>query len=165
MPSSYADAFRIIGQLLDAEAAEGMELSLGPEGITIRWHPQAGGVEARCVSWTAVERLHEQARRLRQHPFGQPSNRWAGALRTLGQELDTNQVQPTVVRSFRDGLQVWSTGAGAPAEAWYAMADLVEVDRLRRAGQDGPVAAPPGAARADGRDRLAHSHGPRPHRP
>jgi hypothetical protein len=134
MPMSYAEPLRIVGQWLDAQGAEGLELTATTAGLVVRWFPAVNGRDARAFTWAELARIHEQASRQRQQPFGQPRNEWAGALRALGQELDILQVEQPVIRTERDGLQVSGIHGDTPLREWYPLTRLQEMDRLRRSG-------------------------------
>src|SRR5688572_2164908 len=114
MSTLYAESLRVIGQWLDSQAADETELRCTADETTVHWRRTSGEEDSRTFAWTELHTLGERARRQRKHPFGEGDVRWAGALRTLGQELDDAAVEPLLLRSLAGGVQVYGTQGGNP---------------------------------------------------
>jgi hypothetical protein len=155
-----AEWLRVIGQWLDSQEADQAELRYTETTVEVRWQ-LATGEETRTFAFAELQRLGQQARRQHKHPFGQTDSRWAGALRTLGQELEDGNIEPLVLRSLAGGVQVFGTQNGAPYERWHALEGLSESNRLKR-NQSGLAALrPPSSTLGDLRGRLSRTFGKR----
>jgi hypothetical protein len=132
MAPSYAEPLRVVGQWLDLQSPDEIELITTVHTITIRWRRHLGPRDFHTFDWTEIYALSEQARMQRQNPFGRMTGRWAPALRTLGQELDAQCVELLLARSQDGGLQVYGLHEGGPYAHWFADQHLAEWNTAQR---------------------------------
>jgi hypothetical protein len=133
LPFGYADAFRVLGQLLDHQGAVDAEILVSELSITVRWRDAAGAEGVRSFDTVELSVLGDTARQDRVNSFGEMQGGWAAALRTLGQELEASRLDPLLIRSLAGGLQVYAQENGAPRPEWYDRDRLLEWNRVRRA--------------------------------
>jgi hypothetical protein len=132
MSLGYAEEFRVLGQWLDNQSAEDVEILVSDISVTVRWKDAVGVDGVRSFDPVELVVLSEVARRDRRNPFGEMQGEWAAALRTLGKELEESRLEPLLVRSLAGGLQVYAQQDGAPQSAWYDKDRLLDWNRMLR---------------------------------
>jgi hypothetical protein len=131
----WGNALRTLGQLLDGQAAERVEILSYPAGLVIRWASTGTQVCAEGHSWTGLHGLNERAARLRRSLAINGAHRWDRWLRSLGQDLEQTRLEPCRIETGDDGLWV-ECGSGEQVERrLWPFANLDEADRLRRAAR------------------------------
>jgi hypothetical protein len=130
--SIYApEILRVLGQFFDAQDAKELEVLSDQDTLNLRWQDSQGASHACSFLETELRARGEIARRQRTHPFGKMEGRWAPALRTLGQELETEALTPLLVRWVAGGFQVYGVREGTTHPSWYALERLAEGNRAR----------------------------------
>jgi len=89
---AYGDLLRVVGDLLDAESAEQVEIVQHPEALTLTWASAANQFTHRSVRDVNLDVLQQQARALRGKEKAGGTSPRVELLRTLGQLLDYEQL-------------------------------------------------------------------------
>jgi hypothetical protein len=134
----YADILRVVGQLLDTDAATDVEIIEHETFIALSWRSEISGAETRSFRELDIARLRKEARQRRgtgaeDHPRG-----YAELLRTLGQELDDDGITLNSIVEEEDGYRVSSTAGRRYDNRLYTWTDLHAASVLRRAQRRAP---------------------------
>src|SRR5438105_4866464 len=114
MAGGMADALRALGRYLDEQGATGVEIDDKETYLAVSWDKRASGSESEQRSYVEqeLEELRAQAREMRQGGSGNPAGSLAELLRTLGQELDDQDVDVNMIVQEPDGFLVTGIAGG-----------------------------------------------------
>jgi hypothetical protein len=132
--AEYADFLRVIGQVLDAEAAQQIEIIEHETFISISWQSGPGTTENRSFRDLDLTTLRDRARELRGTATADVPHTRAELLRVLGQELDEQDVALNGVIEEKDGYRVSGTAGRRYINRLYSWDDLRDAS-MRRADQ------------------------------
>ena len=135
MIGRYAELLRVIGQWLDANEAQSIELLATAHTITVRWRPPRGRPLAYTFDGDELAEMGQKARAQLTDQAGQMAGQWATLLRTLGHELDHTGRELLVARSVAEGIQVLGTDPTTPATQWFAPERLGHWNAVQRASR------------------------------
>src|SRR5438046_134489 len=88
-----ADVLRALGRFLDTQGATQIEIVNKEMFLAVSWERRARAGEQRAYQEHELESLREQAREMRKGGLGNPVGSLAELLRTLGQQLDHDQIE------------------------------------------------------------------------
>jgi hypothetical protein len=140
--AEYADFLRVIGQVLDAEEAQQVEIIERETFISISWHSGPGMTENRSFRDLDLDTLRERARELRGTATADVPHTRAELLRVLGQELDEQGVALNGVIEEEDGYRVSGTAGRRYTNRLYTWDDLRDSSMRRSDQRQGAVQMP-----------------------
>ncbi len=139
MPGArYADALRVVGQLLDAEGARLIEIDEEDDLLTVYWYDPAGDRRQRSFRKSGeMPRLIAGA--MKGRGAGRPDHEGelGSLLRTLGQDLDRSGITLGRIRQM-DGFRVRAFRDGQLVEYCYSADELHTKDLERQTPRAGP---------------------------
>lgn len=141
----YADLLRAVGQMLDAEGAETVEIADDTFVLTVTWIDRHGEEQVRTLDKMGDgERIRHDARRHRGSAIHDTTKHIRGELlRTLGQELDLAESHLVRIKEIH-GFKVSIVENDRHIDRWYSHDELLEKSRARRmhrAAEAQPAAA------------------------
>jgi hypothetical protein len=140
VPGEYADLLRAIGRFLDGQAAEGVQLVNNEAFLTVSWRFKGGGADGRHYQNHNLEELRQAARDSRGDIREVPDGALADLLRTLGQDLDRERIDFTLIVQDTDGLVVSGSVGGHYTRKKHYVTELVASSRRRRDWRQGSAA-------------------------
>jgi hypothetical protein len=130
----YADLLRALGQMLDAEGAETIEIADDETTITVTWIDRDGDERVRTVDKAGdVEAMRRDGRRRRGSATPRAEQSREELLRTLGQELDLTGAHLVHIREVHGFKVSVSEKDARRTDHWYSHDELLEKSRARRA--------------------------------
>jgi hypothetical protein len=145
MASGQADVLRALGRYLDEQGATGVEIVNRETYLAVSWDQRAAQGEAQQRSYVEqeLEELRAQAREMRQGGAGNPAGSLAELLRTLGQELDTEDIDVNMIVQEADGFRVTGIAGGSYFRQLFETSELLAAAERRRVerGQAGAPAS------------------------
>jgi hypothetical protein len=138
----HADILRALGRVLDEQKARNVEIVNEETFIIVHWERAPGDAEKRVFRENDLEELREQAQAMRQGVLrGNPSSgALAELLRTLGQELDRDQIEVSSILQDGIGFTVSGMANRRYLRRTYLTSELQGLSAQRRAQRGG---APP----------------------
>ena len=131
--SGQADVLRALGRSLDAEGATQVEVINREAFLAVSWERRLhGGGEKRAYQEHDLTALMEQAREMRKGGVGNPAGSLSELLRTLGQELDQDEVETNTIIQESDGFRVSGVQAGRHFRQLYTTGDLLLAAKRQR---------------------------------
>jgi hypothetical protein len=146
--TEYGDLLRVVGRLLDAEAAEQIEIVQHPTCLTVSWCDGMGPMQHRSYRDVGLTYLRRQARTLRGVGEQEPAREREELLRTLGQELDARQVALSGIVETARGYRVSGVANRRYVNELYTWSELREASARQRARRATALLA--GGPRASG---------------
>jgi len=134
-PRQWADLLRALGRSLDAQNAGHIEILNRDAFLSVFWDAGAPGADQRAYQEHDLEALRAAAREMRSGSGGNPGGSLAEMLRTLGQELDANQVDLSRVAEVATGFEVSGEAGGKYFRRVYMTEELVGLGAQRRAAR------------------------------
>jgi len=146
MASGQADVLRALGRYLDEQGATGVEIVNRETYLEVSWEQRAEGPDAqaqRSYVEQELDELRAQAREMRQGGAGNPVGSLAELLRTLGQELDDEDIDVNMIVQESDGFLVTGIVGDRYFRQLYERAELLAAADRRRVerGQTGSPAS------------------------
>jgi len=130
-PSDYAEWLRTVGQWLDAQGAHDLEIVVDAYLVTVICQVNRDTPHRHSFSRVELGRLSEAAQLRRNHSLSQPSGHWAAMLRTVGQELATEQITLTRLCSEEIGLRAYGAHGQRYFNHVYPWDELRMLNRSR----------------------------------
>src|SRR3954471_10405162 len=115
MPSvgAQSDTFRAIGRMLDSRDASGIQMVSHEVFLTVSWTDSRYGSQQVCYQEHDLEQLRTNARWSRQSPFGLTQEySYSDLLRTLGADLDRDEIDCSAVVEMQYGFRVSGCASG-----------------------------------------------------
>ena len=134
MVLDFGERLRVVGQWLDAQYAQSVDLTVVEGYLSVEGRIDDSKQSASFTE-SELEQLSENARRFRVNPFGSVESRWAPCLRTLGQLLQAQVVEPRRIWSEAELLWVSGTQQGNFVTQQYRLEDLASRDRTHERGR------------------------------
>jgi hypothetical protein len=129
----WADVLRALGRSLDAENASHIEIVNHDAFLAVFWDQGAPGAEQRAYKEHDLEALRAQARELRSGTAGgNPGGTFAELLRTLGQDLDRDEVDVSRVAEEDGDFIVSGQAKGKYYRQAYSVSELMVLSAQRR---------------------------------
>jgi len=122
---------RVLGKFLDSQEACASEIEERGENMVVSWE-SGRGAESRLYNELDISDLRQAACLLRGSAVGGPNRERAELLRTLGQELDTQQVQLERLVEEDEGFRVTAIVDGQPFGHLYPVSELRHFSEVRR---------------------------------
>ena len=146
MASGQADVLRALGRYLDEQGATGVEIVNRETYLEVSWDQRDEGSDAqaqRSYVEQELEELRAQAREMRQVGAGNPVGSLAELLRTLGQELDDEDIDVNMIVQEFDGFLVTGIAGDRYFRQLYERSELLAAAERRRVerGQTGSPAS------------------------
>jgi hypothetical protein len=132
MEASLSEQLRVVGQWLDAHAAQGAEITCEKGGVCVGCVDDERAEQRVAIASADVVRWSERAARERKNPFGTGRGRWSARLRTLGQRLEVQGLLPTRIWSDQGHLYVRVQYQQECIELDYLLEELDDRDRVER---------------------------------
>jgi hypothetical protein len=129
MALDFGERLRVVGQWLDAQYAQSADLTVVEGYLSVEGRIAEDTKQSASFTESELEGLSENARRFRVNPFGSVESRWAPCLRTLGQLLQAQVVEPNRIWSEAELLWVSGTQQGNFITQQYRLEDLTSRDR------------------------------------
>jgi hypothetical protein len=130
--SGQTDVLRALGRFLDAEGATHVEIVNHETYLAVSWEKQPPGAEQRSYMEHDLEELRAQARDMRQADDGNPSGSLAELLRTLGQEIDNEEIDVNMIVQEEGGFLVSGVAGGRYVRQLYETEELLSSASQRR---------------------------------
>jgi hypothetical protein len=128
------DLLRAVGRTLDSLHASEIEITFREVFMSISWQSPAGGAQQRSFEDIELEALRDQARQMRGGLITNPvSGQLAELLRTLGQELSSEELEATSIVEEGDGFRVSGVARGRYVRQMYWKTELKRLSEQRRA--------------------------------
>jgi hypothetical protein len=121
-----ADILRALGQWLDDQGADGIEIATYDEFVSVTWRESKSPESRHAYHEHELASLRAQAHMMRQEAHGIPSGSLAEQLRTLGQELDQDRVVVSGIVQEPTGFRVFGKMDGAYYTQLYLTEELSE---------------------------------------
>jgi hypothetical protein len=145
-----ADVLRALGRYLDEQVASGIEITAHEVFLAVSWQGASTEQGHRAYQEHDLEALRAHARALRQPASTAPrvsDGTLAELLRTLGQQLDEDDVEMHAIHQENDGFRVSGVVAGRYRTGLRFTSELLEMSAERRAargtGVDTPIQVDP----------------------
>src|SRR5437867_2539135 len=132
MANRWSDVLRFIGRSLDAEEAQSVRIR-GGDALDVAWQQKDGATRNSSYGQLDMNRLREQAPLMRRAVVAPTKGEREELLRTLGQELDEQNVTILNVVERPGSYEVRCTGDGGVLDRFYSVAELRELSEKRRA--------------------------------
>jgi hypothetical protein len=145
--TEYGDLLRVVGRVLDTEAAEQIEIIQHPNCLTLSWSDGKGPAQHRSYRDVGLANLRRQARRLRGAGEQEPTRDREELLRTLGQELDTRQVVLSGIVETARGYRVSGVAERRYVNELFTWSELHEASARQRARRVALLLAGPRSGR------------------
>jgi len=153
-PGEQADILRALGRFLDEKGADRFQIMNHGAFLSVSWDKGDSAEAQQSYQEHELDKLRAQARALRQgFGAGSPGGSLAELLRTLGQELDIEQVDLSSVIQTEHGFAVSGTQESKYFQQTFTSDGLVEMSAQRRAAR---TLSPAADARND-QSELLHS--------
>jgi hypothetical protein len=139
-----SEILRALGRWLDEQNAKGFQITNYDTFVSVTWDEPAHGAVHRAYQEHELTHLRAQARVLRQGGVGSPKGTLAELLRTLGQELDAERLEPSGIVQEPGGFRVSGAAGGVYYSRLYETTELQEASARRRWSRGrytGPAAA------------------------
>src|SRR5690242_11140103 len=143
-PGEHTDVLRAIGRLLDLEGADGVHVVHGQGSLTVEWRSGVRSDHRRYEGHHLAE-LRKSARGSRGELNKGPDGGWADLLRTLGQDMDRDEIGLAELTHEADNLTVTGSVAGRPTSRTYSIPDLRASSQRRQAWRRATDDPPTGA--------------------
>ena len=131
--TEYGDLLRVVGRVLDMEAAEQIEIIQHPTCITLSWCNGKGPTLHRSYRDIGLTYLRRQARTLRGNGEREPAREREELLRTLGQELDSRQLVVSGIVETARGYRVSGVADRRYVNELYTWSELRDASARQRA--------------------------------
>ena len=147
--TEYGDLLRVVGRVLDTEAAQEIEIIQHPTCITLSWCTGKGATQQhRSYRDIGLTYLRRQARTLRGVGEREPAGEREEVLRTLGQVLDSQRVALSGIVETARGYRVSGVADRRYVNELYTWSELREASAQQRARRaTALLQASPGSAR------------------
>jgi hypothetical protein len=149
VPGQYGDILRVVGRIVDErqaqlraelEAAEPQRQRISHLEITeyeafmaVSWKTAAGAAGSQAYTELNLRELREEAHRLRgESANGQKAGEYEELLRTLGQELDAEQIGISAILEQHEEFVVTGASQGRYFSRHYPVTDLHELSLERQ---------------------------------
>jgi hypothetical protein len=129
-----ADVLRALGRYLDEQGATGIEIKNHEMFLAVSW-AEAGSAGRRAYQEKDLAELREQARAMRKGiAGGTPTGSLGEMLRTLGQDLDEDDVEVAGIVQEDDGFRVSGSMPGRYYNRLFSTSELMEksAERIMR---------------------------------
>ncbi len=142
-----ADILRALGRTLDERGIKGVQITNHETYLAVGWGELKPGTQLQAYQEHDLEQLREQARALRGGASGgsSPPGSLSELLRTLGQELDAEQIEANGISQEADGFRVTGICQGRYVSKLYRTSELLQLSSRRRAMRGSGTAARPAA--------------------
>ena len=128
----YSDLLRAVGQFLDADAPESVEIADEGATLTLNWVDRDGNPQARTFDKKHdLDKMRQEGRGRRGTPAEQSNGEREELLRTLGEELDMTGANLVRIKEIH-GYKVIVVDDAERIELWYSRDELLEKSRARR---------------------------------
>jgi hypothetical protein len=148
-----AELLRVVGALLDAEAAREAAVHIaGPESATsgpswvLSWRDATGCWMERAYAEAELVRMRDAAQKRRYPrsiafppPVDERAKQRAELLRTLGQELDREGVRLRWLRDTETGLRVAGRADAGEVVHYFGRDELCQLSRHRQFSREAPA--------------------------
>ena len=132
MDTNLGERLRVVGQWLDVHAAQGAEITHVNGSVCICCLDDKGVEQRLAITDQELLERSEEGRRWRRNPFGMTRGRWSARLRTMGQRLEVQDLEPTRIWSHEDHLYVRVQYEQQGVELDYLVEELDNHDRVER---------------------------------
>ncbi len=138
-----ADILRALGRSLDEQSIKGVQITNHETYLAVGWGQFELGTQLRAYQEHDLEELRAQARALRGGTAGgsSPLGSLSELLRTLGQELDAEQIEANGISQEADGFRVTGVAQGKYVSKLYPTSELLQLSSRRRAMRGSGTAA------------------------
>jgi hypothetical protein len=148
-PGEYADVLRAVGRFLDEQSAEGvLDVHISDMGthLALKWSTGDLTEAEAAYKELDLQLLREQGIAMRQAQAGGAAPRETGPtraefLRTLGQDLDVQQINFSTIQELDDGFLVSGTQHGGYFRENFLFSTLYEESQARREARHAPGAS------------------------
>jgi hypothetical protein len=137
MAGRWADILRILGRALDNERGTDV-LVRGGDVVDVSWK-QDGATHRSFYDALDMTKLREQAPLMRQPIAMPPKGEREELLRTLGQELDDQQIADVQIEERAGSFEVRGQTPEGAVYRFYSSVELRELSRKRRASRGTPA--------------------------
>ncbi len=139
-PREWADVLRALGRSLEEQQATHVEIMHRNTFLAVYADVGTPGRDRRAYEEHDLELLRKQAREMRSGTGGNPGGSLAELLRTLGQELDLDEVDLSRIAEVDLGWEVSGEGKGKYYRKEFSRTELMELSAQRRAARPTGIA-------------------------
>jgi len=161
----YRDILRVIGRLLDEREAvlkaeeiepvdefdaaiagkplfvvgyEDVEIVEHEAFMRVSWRTRGGSAARHAYTELSISKLRARARQLRGEPAEDPGGEWEDLLRTLGQELDAEEIRVSGIFKKENEFFVSGSAAGRYVTRSFLREELVTLSQHRQQLRSAP---------------------------
>ena len=127
-----ADVLRALGRLLDEHQASHVEVENHEAFLTVSWQQYNGVAQQQYLQEVELDSLRKRAKAMRKAGDRGMEGTFAEMLRTLGQELDAQQVEVSTIIEDREGFKVTGLQQGRYYRDSFRRGQLSTLSTQRR---------------------------------